>query len=347
MNQGPNNTPDVGVEQPFKNPIFIVGCPRSGTTLLQQMLDAHPDVAIAPETHFMKSFWNKQAKYGDLTQDGNYQQLIRDITALPEFAEMDLSPQVFSDAAWRSQRSYAALFHLLLAQFAQARGVSIVGEKTPGHVMYLPTLKQFFPSAQFVNIVRDPRAVVNSWRSVPWSDCIKGDSEVWRRNVFAARRWTSQFPASMFTLHYERLVAAPEENLRSLCRFLDLEFTSEMLNYHKQEKTVVNVEREPWKARSVESISQDPLTRWKSELSEQTITEIETVVWPEMRRLGYQTQTPLFRLLPQVFSTSIRRRFKYAAMGIDHYFNKVKGLANNGQLLNSVTSKLKRSLKLN
>ena len=110
---------------------------------------------------------------------------------------------------------------------------------------------------------------------------------------------------------------------------------------------IVNVQREPWKARSVESISQAPLARWKSELSGQAVVDIEAVVWPEMSRFGYKAQTPLFRLLPQVFSTLIKRRFRYAAIQIDHYFNKVKSLAENGQLLNSLTSKLKRSLNLN
>ena len=178
LNQDSKHTSVIETERQLKDPIFIIGCPRSGTTLLQQMLDAHSDILITPETHFMQYFLNRREEYGDLNQDVNYQQLIQNIIALPEFSEMELSAHAFSEAAWRNERNYAAIFLLLLEKFAHSRGVQIVGKKTPNHVMHIPKLKQLFPSARFVNIVRDPRAVVNSWRSATWSNFIKDDSEV-------------------------------------------------------------------------------------------------------------------------------------------------------------------------
>lgn len=303
-----------------KSPIFIVGCPRSGTTLLQQMLDAHPAVAIAPETHFMQYFWQRQEYYGNLLKDDNYHHLIEDLIAHPEFSEMGLNVCEFSKAAWGGERSYQALFRLLLEQFASIRGVEIIGEKTPNHVLYIPTLKKFFPSARFIHIVRDPRAVVNSWRSVPWSTgSIAGDAQAWKGHVSAPRRCSSLLMSSLFTLHYEQLVMAPEENLRSLCQFLNLEFLPEMLTYHRKESQSVNVTREPWKANSVKPVNQNALTRWQRELSEQMVTEIEAVAWFEMRRFGYKTQTNLRQLVPAAMLTTIHNQKKRISMRISYY----------------------------
>lgn len=295
----------------LKKPIFLVGCPRSGTTLLQQMLDAHPEVAIAPETHFIHYFWQRQERYGDLNEDSNYKLLLTDITALPEFSEMGLTQETFCRVAWQNQRSYGALLSLLLEQFARHRGVEIVGEKTPNHVLYLPQLQQFFPQARFIHLVRDPRAVVNSWRSVPWSTgSISQDAQAWRFHVGAPRRCGGNVRAAIFTLYYEQLVLAPEENLRALCRFLNLEFMPQMLTYHQKSAPLVNVSREPWKARAVKPVSQDRLTHWRTELSEDAIAQIEAVAWWEMRRLGYKAKTKIVRLLPTAILATIQHRLK-------------------------------------
>lgn len=149
--------------------VFLVGCPRSGTTLLQRMLDTHPEVAVAPETHFMRLFWRRRALYDPLERPDHFERLLRDIAARPEFIEMGLDPAHFQRVAWEGPRTYDALLRLLLEQFASSRSVRVVGEKTPDHLVHMLPLKEFFPSARFVHIVRDPRAVVNSHRGVPWS----------------------------------------------------------------------------------------------------------------------------------------------------------------------------------
>ena len=129
------------------------------------------------------------------------------------------------------------------------------------------------------------------------------------------------------------MIAAPEENLRSLCQFLELEFTSKMLAYHQRETKIVNVGREPWKARAVKSISQDPLTRWKTELSEQMVADIEAVAWPEMRRYGYKVQTNIHKLLPLTISAEIKCQFKYFLHRTHYYIEQTLKLMGNLRFL--------------
>lgn len=310
-----------------KKTVFIVGCPRSGTTLLQQILDAHPDIAIAPETHFMRLFWGSREQYGNLAEDKNYKQLIEDIVVLPEFLEMELSTQAFAEAAWSIERNYSAVFQLLLEQFACQRQVNIVGEKTPNHVHYLPQIQEFFPEAYFIHIVRDPRSVVNSWRTVPWSTgSILEDAKIWQYYVSAIWRKPPKKRDRVFTIYYEQLILSPEKSLRSLCEFIGLRFESSMLSYHDKQSKLVNVQREPWKRNSVKPISKESMFKWKKDLSRADIVDIESVTWFEMRSHGYVAQTSAFDLLPKAGLTALQRRSHYFINLVDRNLKKVAKL---------------------
>ncbi len=304
------------------SPVFLVGCPRSGTTLLQQLLDAHPDIAIAPETHFIRNFWLKRKDYGDLTNDANYQALLEAICNIPEFVEMELSIAAFRDAAQNVERNYASLLDLLLEQFCQNRNTKIVGEKTPNHLLYMQTLQEFFPTARFIHIVRDPRAVVNSWKTVPWSTgSISGDAEVWRRYMATARQSPPDSRA-VFILHYEQLISESEECLKKLCHFLDLQFDVKMLNYHASRSTRVNITREPWKGNAVTPVSNKSLTRWQQELTKAEVATIELVAGEEMSQFGYDLQSARWDIL----RANVRRHTQQKLARIRKYMQRLTNL---------------------
>jgi hypothetical protein len=305
------------MEASIKDPIFLVGCPRSGTTLLQQMLDAHPDVAIAPETFFIRKFWLQREQYGDLEQNRNYHQLLETIVALPEFREMELNPEIYRKSAWQHPRDYPSLFRLLLSQFARKRGVTIVGEKTPNHLLHMATLQEFFPSARFIHIVRDPRAVVRSWQTVPWTTgSLSGDAKVWQRYMITAQKCSASVKSSLFTLRYEQLIMTPEKTLRELCHFIQLKFASEMMAYHQQKSFTVNTKREPWKLNAQKQLNPDLLNRWQSTLNASKVAEIEAVVGSEMKYLGYDLKTQPVRLFTAKVSTIVRNKLRGAVKRI-------------------------------
>jgi hypothetical protein len=290
--------------------VFLVGCPRSGTTLLQQMLDAHPDVAIAPETHFIRRFWLRRKEYGDLNEDVTFARLLSDITGIPEFGEMGLSREYFQEKAWHGTRDYPSLLNLLLTEFGSLQNASIVGEKTPNHLLYIPALKQFFPTARFIHIIRDPRAVINSWRTVPWSTgSIVGDAEVWRRYMATARRYRPAMRNHIYTVRYENLVSTPQRTLVEICDFLNLPFDRAMLTYYKKEPQTVNVTRESWKRNVTKPLAQTSIDSWRRELSTKMIAEIEAVVSPEMRKLGYYPETDCIQLALKVSKYRATRLF--------------------------------------
>lgn len=300
-------SPSSGLDDALPT-VFIVGCPRSGTTLLQRMLDAHPAVAVAPETFFIRRFWKRRAEYGDLQREPAFERLLRDITAIPEFEEMGLDVDAFEAAARGTDRTYAALFRLLLRRFAEQRSAQVVGEKTPNHVLYLPTLHDFFPGARFLHLVRDPRAVVNSWQSVPWSSGRTWrDAEVWVEYVAAGRAAAPLLGKTLQVVHFEELVRAPEQTLRRVCAHLALDYDPAMLAFHERVPTTVNVEREPWKANATQPIDPSVVEQWRSSLAPRRVAEVEAVAAEEMPHWGYAPEQPTWRRAVTQATLPVRR----------------------------------------
>ena len=304
--------------------VFIVGCPRSGTTLLQRMLDAHPAVAVAPETFFIRRFWKRRAEYGDLQRDAAFERLLRDITAMPEFGEMGLDADAFTAAAQDAERSYATLFRLLLRQFTDQRTAQVVGEKTPNHVLYLPTLHDFFPDARFIHLVRDPRAVVNSWQSVPWSSGRAWrDAEIWIEYVAAGRAAAPLIGEALQVIHFEELVRVPEQTLRRVCAHLALDYDPAMLAFHERTPQTVNVEREPWKANTTQPIDPSVAEQWRSSLTPRQVAEIEAVAAEEMSRWGYVPEQPTWHRAVTRATLPVRR----LGWKLELVFDKWRGTA--------------------
>lgn len=305
-----------------RGPVFVVGCSRSGTTLLQQMLNAHSRLAIAPETHFVRLYWRRAGEYGDLSDAGAFDRLLGDVAASDEFAELGVDRASFLSGAKRIERSYPAVLRLLLELFARAKGAEVMGEKTPAHVQHMTRLLDAFPDARFVNVVRDPRAVVNSRLRQSWTHNTAADNaRFWVEAVQAARRQAPKLGGRLTTVRYEDLVARPEAVLRSLCSFLGMDFEPAMLEYWRYNTRLVNVAREPWKAGAVQPLQPELAERWRTELAADQISAVEAVAWPLMRRYGYRAVTPRVRLLPSAALRATRER----VAGLRRLARKVMG----------------------
>ena len=271
---------------------FVVGYPRSGTTLLQQMLDAHPDIAMTPETSFMRRYWRVRDFFGPLDDEESFGRLLADIVSAPSFRLMALDADAYIRAARARPRTYAALFRLLLEQFGASRGVAVVGEKTPKHLLYLPQLRQVFPEAQFVHIVRDPRAAVNSLHKLEWAEGdLRHNAAVWTRELALARRARVRYESGFMTVKYESLVRSPDQTLRAVCASLGLAFDPDMLAYHRTPPTTVDVDQEPWKRNALRPPDPSAVDRWRAELSGPEVAAVEAETYFEMRRWGYAPET--------------------------------------------------------
>ena len=236
---------------------------------------------------------------------------------MPEFAEMGVDVETFRNASWAQSRSYPDLFRLLLSLFAGIHQATTVGEKTPNHLLYMPILGEFFGTARFIHIVRDPRAVVSSWRGVPWSTgWVPGDAMVWRRYMATARRRPPRDASRLLTIHYEHLVLEPRQTLDRVCRFIGVEYEPAMCDFHQNSPETVNIVREPWKANVAGPIDPSRLEAWRETLTKRMVACIESVAWREMERHDYELQTPRWRLrlaAPFLWTGEAARRIKKKA----------------------------------
>jgi hypothetical protein len=222
--------------------VFIVGCPRSGTTLLQRMVDAHPAIAVAPETH-----WIARSVKAGLVPDGTVTPALTEALAADGrlvrlgIGRDDLEALVASEA----ELSYAALVTAVFDRYGQQRGKALVGDKTPGYVRSISELHGLFPEARFVHLIRDGRDVCLSlmnWKRGPYflnwfvtsSDPVSTSALWWESDVRAGREAGSELQPQLYhEVRYEPLIDRPEEVCAGVCRFLGLDYDPLMVRFHE------------------------------------------------------------------------------------------------------------------
>lgn len=203
-----------------KNPIFIVGAPRSGTTLLRSVLDAHPNICCPTwETGLFDRM--------NLFVTGDFERP-RGSTKGAEANFCTLERQVV--IGWMRDASYA-LMDLLVGQSGKPRW----GEKTPAHVFHMRLILDVFPGAQFVHIIRDGRDVVKSLQNVEWNPGdVRWSVGRWMDSVSAGRTaGASLRPDQYLEVRYEELTSTPEQTLKRICEYLNEDFTPRMLDFDK------------------------------------------------------------------------------------------------------------------
>lgn len=178
-------------------PIFVVGAPRSGTTLLERLLDAHFEIAIADEIILVLALRRhvpeldtreRRAAFFALLPQLDHVRFWRGVEAVLEQIRQDL--EKVSTAA--SDRLFSVQ---LLKRDAKSRGRRRFGEQTPWNVRHLSTIRDWFPDARILHIVRDPRAQVASRRRLPrTSRDVLTNALKWRIDVDLGRMSLARWP---------------------------------------------------------------------------------------------------------------------------------------------------------
>jgi Sulfotransferase family len=289
----------LSLEQPYA---FVVGCPRSGTTLLLRMLDAHSQFAVANDTHFIPRVLEKQRPWeiasvlagGDLPLD---RELVEAAMTYHRSARLELSPSDWEKAA-NTSKSYAEFVSRLYEAFAQMRSKTFAIEKTPDYVRHIPLLHALFPQAKFVHIVRDGRDVALSLRD--WANKTKGPGKFerwdedpiavsalwWEWLVTQGRAAGVGLPANQYLeVSYEALLARPEETLSDLCKFLKVPFERSMGEFHQGKRR----DGEGLSAKQAWLPPTPGLRSWRCQMSQSERERFEALVGPSLADFGYET----------------------------------------------------------
>jgi Sulfotransferase family len=274
-----------------ERPIFLVGCPRSGTTLLTTMLHAHPRLAFPPETRFLLPTYEQRASYGDLSVRANRIKLAKAITARPtRFGDLGLDRDTVVTAIADGPPTLGSALGIVWREFARSRGKARWGEKRPAYWRHMAVVARLFPDAQFVHLMRDPRACVASLQRVSWAEGgVEDAAAVWVLAERELRRFARRLDRpSYHALRYEDLIADPERVLGELCAFLGEDFDPGMLSYQEAARDIVP-ERKTWHDNTRGALDASRTEAWRDQLHPAEIRLVEVAARGGLRRWGYRT----------------------------------------------------------
>ncbi len=260
---------------------FIVGCGRSGTTLLKTILSSHPEIYVCPETFFFRSVRPR-------------------LHSAPDTPEAVASAWWLADAGLSSDKLKpliearknqgkpleCATLAAILDFHAAAHPNMIIGEKTPDHVNHLDAIRDCFSGAKIVQIMRDPRAVLASYRKVKvGSNAVADIASEWASGTSTLENWAAR--SDFLPIRYEDLVTDPESTLRDICVFLGVDFSLDMLNFHTRETDGFSQEQ-THHANTRRALFTDSIEAWKKQLPRRDVALLEWALGTMMVRHGYE-----------------------------------------------------------
>jgi hypothetical protein len=267
-----------------ETPIFIVGSPRSGTTLLRNILNRHPRIGICGETQFLHYVYARRRAFGDLSDLRNRRRVIEEYLALRRLKRFIIDPGVLAERLMREATSYQGLFTGVIKYYAESQGKQRCGEKTPRHALFSETLCEWYPGGTLIHMIRDPRDVVASLQRMPWAaDSVVQNAWRWLRHNLTVQR-CSHLPQYL-PVRYEALVTQPEQEVARICARLGEEYLPSLLESQGQAAFPAPV---PWSRRAQEPITTERLGNWREELTARQVSQVEWVVGRHMETLGYQ-----------------------------------------------------------
>jgi hypothetical protein len=278
---------------PDVSPIFVVGAPRSGTTLVSRILNAHPAIALADEIIYFDIVLKARSVVPELDTPERIGRLFELLPKMDHVGYWHGMGEVLSEVKRRlladPRPSYPKFYLLVMQVYAEQHGATRFGEKTPWNVRHLDEIVKLFPDARIVHMVRGPRANVASRRKLPrTSQDVVTAAIKWKLDVLAGRQFAmgaSASPKNYMELRYEDLVADPEKEIRRLCRFVDEPFHTDMLVFHREQD--VMFKDQPWKEGVFRPVYTDSLLMWRSYLSPAQARIVEIICGAEMRHFGY------------------------------------------------------------
>ncbi|HWG46572.1 MAG TPA: sulfotransferase [Gemmataceae bacterium] len=269
---------------------FILGCPRSGTTMVQQALNRHSRIAIPAETKFFFSFVGHPRE----SQLRHIERLNADLNI-----QLPAPPaRIVTEAEGR------AFYELMAQQYVERspkKDITYFGEKTPEHTGHLPRIRQMFPEAKIVILYRDGRDVAASLTRMPWmSSSLYANFAVWLYYHWVIQRVKERDSSNLYFARYEDIVADPRRQMRGILRFLDLPYEPAVAE-GEGNREGIPVREYAWKKRALRKISPERIGVFRQELDAGQIEVLERLGKHALSSLGYSLLTGGDKPLPLSF----------------------------------------------
>ena len=258
-------------------PIVIVGCGRSGTTLLRVMLDSHPNICCGPESEV---FLDKRLKLEVLAE------------------RFDMPPRTLA-RIYRRAGSRAEFIEKFFAEYCRVTGKPRWAEKSPRNISDLPFIFRAFPNARVLHIIRDGRDVACSLRTHPRHKVVDGELvplNTWKPIDQCIQRWIDAIELARSyrsdprwaEVRYEELVGHPREAMAAVLEFIGEPWDEAVLNYDQVHTASRDVRKFPQNPEATRQISDSSLDRWRRDLSDADKANFKSMAGKLLIELGYE-----------------------------------------------------------
>jgi Sulfotransferase family len=280
---------------------FVVGVPRSGTTLLRLMLDAHSELAIPFETHFVPDLIDAAGKQGTSPE-----RLAEMVITHYRWGDFRLDADELRDRFRVVERPTPGAFvRAFYKLYAERRAKPQWGDKTPKYQMHMRRIEQALPEARFIHLIRDDRDVALSVLRLHFGpDSVEEAAERWKNRIEKARS-QNQGVNHYLEFRYEDLVLDTESTLRRVCEFCGLPWDPAVLRYYEraeeslQEKARDLPPRRPGQSfrpaalRISHALTKEPprderVGQWRTEMSAAERAVYERIAGKLLAELGYE-----------------------------------------------------------
>jgi hypothetical protein len=270
----------------YINPFFILGNPRSGTSLFRLMLNSHPNMIVPPESGFLQ-WWYKKYKDWNLNDSKNQskiQSYVTDLLSSKKIEDWQLDKkELMQLISTKKPTNYAELSSLIYYKYRNNSdtNIKIVGDKNNYYIHHLGILNSIYPNAKYIHLIRDGRDVACSYKKLKQLksnslykptlvDSIEDIANEWCENIARIDSFLGNKPC--LKIKYEDLIADPEAVLKEVCSFLNINYHERMLSYYDS-----NLNDEPkatrdWKMKTFEPIDKNNSNKYKDILN---LKEIE------------------------------------------------------------------------
>ncbi|MFN2489861.1 MAG: sulfotransferase [Actinomycetota bacterium] len=269
---------------------FIVGSARSGTTMLRLMLNAHPEVAVPPESRFIVELWHHR----NLVRVDSF---LDELGAHKQFRAWNLGTEaVRRELPGTPTVAYSEAVDAPYKAYARERSKPSWGDKTPRYIEHIPFLAERFPEARFIHVVRDGRNVALSYADVPFGPkTVARAAELWARRVrLGLEAGRSLAPDRLLELRYEEMVAdedALTAAAKTICAFLGIGFDDALLNYGELSRPELLD-----KAKDLNPlVMEGPVAKtrsWQEQMAPHHVEVFELVAGDTLSELGYPRMFP-------------------------------------------------------
>lgn len=277
-----------------KQPFFILGNPRSGTTLFRLMLNSHPNIVVPPECGFAEWFINDFSK---LTfNEDTYSKFAKAVYSSKKFETWGVSYDSLIKTIYdHAPKSYRELCFCIYLSYANKfnKKPFLVGDKNNYYINKVNHLDKFFPNSKKIFIIRDGRDVASSYLNLKkinsdskyFPNLNNSISEIacqWLDSTNVALEYRSK---GAIIIKYEDLIANAEITLRSACCYLGVDYSSLMLDYYKcNDEPIEFLE---WKEKTKKAVMPENKGGYLTNLTEDEIKEFEGVAGSVLNLFGY------------------------------------------------------------